>query len=188
MARFAHPALLLALMLSSACGPDPALTELQESNSELQRTVHSLQAKLATLSDEVNELQIDNMMRSLEGVAFLSVGSDGYSTIETNLGRLTVSLENVRPYANGSKVTLVFGNTTYTTIDGVNAQLAYGSVDDKGSPLLGSERSKELAFDVIRPGSWKRVPVSLEGVPPAKLGYVRLSKLEHRGIRLLVEK
>lgn len=105
--------------------------------------------------------------------------------IKTDLGPLTVSLEDIKPYANGSRVTLRFGNTTNATLDDASATVEWGTVDKKGSPLNDDAKSKEISFTKsFRPGSWNSVDVILDGVPPINLGFIRIHDVKNKGIHL----
>jgi hypothetical protein len=95
-------------------------------------------------------------------------------------------LVNVQPYANGTRVTLRFGNLLSATINGAKAKLEWGSVDAKGSPKNESAQSREVSFtESLRAGAWTNVQVVLEGVPATELGFVRVRDLTHVGINLL---
>jgi hypothetical protein len=124
-------------------------------------------------------------MSKWDRIAYLTPGADGYSVIRSDLGLLTVALKNIAPYANGSRVTLRFGNTTSATINGVKATLEWGSVDEKGHAINATAKSKNVTFnEPLRTGSWTSVAVVLEGVPATNLGFVRVKDLDHTGIRL----
>jgi hypothetical protein len=119
-------------------------------------------------------------------MAYLTPGSDGYSVVRTDLGPVTVSLIDVQPYANGSRVTLKIGNTTSATINGAKATLEWGNVDAKGLPNNENAKSRDVSFtESLTRGSWTTVRVVLDRVPPAALGFVRVKNILHTGISLL---
>lgn len=123
-------------------------------------------------------------MQNMDRVAYLTPGESGYSVVQSDLGVITVSLKDIQPYANGSKITLRLGNTTSATINGAQATLDWGSADSAGLPA-GAEKSREVTFAESLPaGAWTDCKIVLEGVPPVQLGYVRVREMKHSGIRL----
>ena len=146
--------------------------------------------KISDLTNRLEEMERDNRFNNffskLEEIAYLTPGSNGYSVIQSDIGKLTVSLENILPYANGSRVILRFGNLTTATINGAKAKLEWGSVDKYGSPDNNNAKSMEITFSKsLEKGSWTKVSVVLEGVPPSDLGFVRVREMTHTGITLL---
>ena len=146
--------------------------------------------RLKKLEEEVKAVKqkqlLDDVRLQMEGGAYLTPGSDGYSVVETDLGKMTVALKDVTAYANGSRVALRFGNLTSATVDGAKTTISWGSVDEKGNPRIESIKSREISFSkTLRSGAWTTVSVVLEGVPPTELGFVRIASVGHAGISLL---
>jgi hypothetical protein len=183
--------------LLSACdqfsNSDAALNRrLNDSESELTKAESKLtkaEIDVATLQREVAALrqkqEFDDLIKDWDKVAYLTPGARGYSTVGFDLGVLTVKLEDVKPYANGSKVTLRFGNVLSSAINGVTATIDWGKVNEKGIADDSSAKSKEMTFNQTLPaGAWTSISIVLDGIPPAELGFVRVSKVHHSGIRL----
>ena len=177
---------LLGLMLSTLGCVDA------QHAAKLQQEITQLRAELTSTNKELTELQqqvsFDRALAeaTAKTTAYLTPGSDGFSSLQTELGRITVSLENVEAYANGSRVTLSFGNPMSATLTGAKATVEWGTVDSSGVPDNASTKSKEITFtQAIRPGSWTNIPLVLEGTPPVSLGFVRVKALSHTGISLL---
>ena len=168
-------AALTLLLLLVSCGHDSKVTDLQSRVITLQEEVKGLK----------QQMSLNDMFKDLESIAYLTPGTDGYALIKSDIGMLTVSLENIQPYANGSKVTLKFGNLTAATIDGLKAKLEWGSLDKKGMPNNQDAKSREIRFKESLPsGTWTNDNVVLEGIPPADLGFVRLREVGHTGVKL----
>lgn len=172
---------IVAALISSGCGQSTSAeteSKLTEATSEAQ----ALQEKLDGLQQKIEMM---DLFRTMERVAFLKPGDEGYSVIQSDIGLLTVALEDIKPYANGSKVTLNFGNTTAATINGLNAKIDWGSVGEDGAPINEKAKSREVKFnETLRSGAWTRANVVLEGIPPAELGFIRLREVGHSGIKL----
>lgn len=175
MSRLMYLVVLLSTPLLSGCDQSSKISTLEN--------------KMASIEAEINELkqtiEVNSMVSNIDKIAYLTPGSDGYSLVKSDLGVLTVSIVNIVPYANGSKITLKFGNLSAATIDGLKATLEWGSVDKNGMPDNKNAKSREVSFnDPLIAGSWKNSNVVLEGVQPQALGFVRLKDIGHRGIRL----
>jgi hypothetical protein len=98
---------------------------------------------------------------------------------------LTVTLDDIKPYATGSRVTLKFGNPTNATLNDVSATLDWGAVDEKGLPRNDEAKSKQFSFSrSFAAGHWTVVDAVLDGVPPSSLGFVRVKELKNKGIGL----
>lgn len=153
---------------------------------DLEKRIDSLRTDYSDLKRDVSKIQFDKFLDNYDKEAYLTPGSEGYSSVRFDLGVLTISITNIIPYANGSKVTLRFGNTLSSTINGLKATAEYGPVDEKGIWIYDKMKTKELSFiKSLRSGSWTNIEVVLDGVPPDKLGYVRIKDVTHTGIELL---
>jgi hypothetical protein len=174
----------------------PACDQFSNSDPALRDRLNATENKLAKAESDLSTLQSavgdlrrskewDDLVKDWDKVAYLTPGAEGYSTVSFDLGVLTVKLEDVKPYANGSKVTLRFGNVLSSAIDGLTATIDWGKVNEKGVADNSSAKSKEMTFNQTLPeGAWTSIPIVLEGIPPAELGFVRVSKIHHTGIRL----
>ena len=148
----------------------------------LEERIAGLEAKLIKLQQQV---EMNQMFKEWEGIAFLTPGATGYSLLKSDLGTLTVSLTNVLPYASGSKVALQFGNLSSAAIDGLKAKVEWGPVDKDGTPRNAEAKSRDVVFnESLTSGGWTTAELVLEGVPPTDLGFVRLREVGHRAIRL----
>ena len=172
--------LLMGTLALTACGASP--------QPALERDMNQLKIDIAALKDSLQavrrSIRFDEIWRDLDKIAFMTPGSDGYSVIRTDLGPMTVSLENIESYANGSRVTLQVGNITSATINGAKATVEWGRVSSD-SAADNPTKSREVSFrNPLRSGSWNTISVVLEGVPPTELGFVRIRDFTHTGLRL----
>jgi len=183
---------LVAVILIGCNTNERAIADLQTQVHGLTTRLDSLLIEHESLKSELqsikSEQSFNEFLRGLDEVAYLTPGEEGYSVVKTNIGAITVSLKDVKPYANGSRITLQFGNILNATITGVKAKLEWGSVDAKGIPKNETQKSREITFSKsLRSGSWTNISVVLERVPPSDLGFVRVRELQHTGIILLRE-
>lgn len=160
-----------------------------------EEKISSLDSRVKRLEDTIESLKLENqslrskiegqeLLQNFREIAYLTPNSVEYSIIDTVIGKLTVSLLNIQPYANGSKVTLRIGNLTTAHILGLKANIDWGTVDHQGNPNNSEARSREVSLgEMHSSGSWMNTDVVLDGIPPASLGFVRLHDVSHRGIR-----
>ena len=152
--------------------------------------VDSTDARIDSLAHALTGLratvEFNDYLATAQDAALLTPASEGYSLVHADIGMLTVAIKNVQPYANGTRITLQFGNTASATINGLSATLEWGQVDTAGAPLVRTAHSKNVTLvESLRPGAWTSVPFVLEGVPPSQFGFVRVRNVAHTGIRLL---
>lgn len=152
-------------------------------------SAESIDSEIQDIKEEVFDLKRQLTLTKLEKkfgeIAYLTPGSTGYSTVNFDLGTLTVSINNVTTYANGARVTLQFGNPLSSTINGLNLKIDYGEVNSTGGANNDTSRTKELTFtEALISGSWTNVDIVLEGFSPSRLGFVRVHSVSHTGIRL----
>jgi hypothetical protein len=183
MRSFIPLTFLVSLFLCIGCADrsHPAAVEKQ---------IEDLRGTVSELKREVEDLKrgqsLSRFISEAEGIAYLTPSSEGYSVVQTDLGRITISLENIQAYANGSRVTLRFGNLTSATINGVNATVEWGCVDAHGAPINDAARSRKVTLEQsLRAGAWTDITLALENVPPTSLGFIRVKEIGHRGISLL---
>ncbi|MFM1703448.1 DUF3251 domain-containing protein [Aeromonas salmonicida] len=184
--------IILGLFPITACDSIQKISKSAEIIDTQQITINELKSEVNTLKEEIDDvkqkqgkLELANFIKDFEKIAFLNPGDDGYSPIKFDLGTLTIQLSDVKAYANGSKVNLKFGNPLSSSINGLKTTVQWGQVDEKGIAINETAKSKEFTFTTtLRPGAWTTIPVVLEGVPPEKLGFVRVRDVTHTGIEL----
>jgi hypothetical protein len=144
--------------------------------------IEALKAEVALLKSRLDAAE---WLTRSERIAYLTPGERGYQRVRFELGTITVSLEDVKSYANGSKVTLRFGNPLAAELTQVKARLEWGTVGANGYPDEKIRKSKDVSFtESLRAGSWTGTDVVLDGVQPAELGFVRVLELSCGGMTL----
>ena len=156
----------------------------KDAEKDLQNPASTSDSAKKSLDDRVGDLEIDKWIRSLDRIAYLKIGGDGYSPIAFDLGVLTIKIKDVQPYANASKVQLEIGNPLGATITGLKMTVQWGSTNEKGY-VLEELGSKEVTIDKnIIAGSWNSVNITLDSTDPKKLGFIRVKDISHTGIIL----
>ena len=171
--------------LDSLSKNNEQLSRQEEEIQDLRASISRLQSEMSTIKSKQLELDWANIYDNFKYTAFLKPGDSGYSTISFPMGVLTVSLDDIKQYANGSKVKLRFGNILYSSISGVKAKLEWGSIDSNGTVIENPNNTKDVSFvEDLKPGSWTSVSVVLDNIQPSELGFIRIKNLTNDSIYL----
>lgn len=169
---------LLTLMGCDGLKGAGSSNELVNKISELESRLSVHEGEMAELRNQVSDISINDLIRKFEKTAFLKVGTKEFLPITTDVGVITVNLSDIVPYANGSKVSVVFGNPLAATITNIKFKVDYGSLDKDGSVIAETERSKEISLTVpLKAASWNKTELLLESLPINELGYIRIHNL-----------
>jgi hypothetical protein len=163
--------------------------ELKQSHAALKTEVDSLKMEITALKEQLEAVKSDQDLtkfsHTVETVAYLTPGSEGYDVVQTDLGKMTVHLADVEPMPTAVELPCASAILPVQLSTGAKAKLEWGSMDTSGSPNNDSAHSRDVSFSQsLRAGAWTSVPVVLEGVPPTALGFVRVKQVSHTGISL----
>ena len=166
-------------VLLSGCNDNSKTAALELRIAELEKKVISVEESTAGFA-------IDLFLKAdAPGLAYLTPGSDGYSTVRFDLGVLTVGIKDIQPYANGSKLLLQIGNPLAVVVNGLQLDIDWGEViQGKGADNENAKHKTHQLLESLQPNSWNHASIILDGIPPNKLGFVRIKNVTHRGIRL----
>jgi hypothetical protein len=142
----------------------------------------NLEKTIADLNVEIDALKradkIAELISDLDSVAYLQIGNTTFSTIKTPIGVIAVKIGDIKPFANGSKVQLIFGNPLKAKLHGVEFKIDYGELNEDKSIKQDSEKTKDVSLNKeLKDGVWNKEEVILEGLSDKKLGYVRIHDL-----------
>jgi hypothetical protein len=170
--------------------------------AELKTKLDSLESKLAALSEKQSAVEmkvfdhdtalsgsprstvgrlgqrLDALEEVIQTEVALTPSGNGYRYVQTSTGVVTVQMDNIRPYANGSKVRLSFMNLSSATISSLTADMEWGPT---GKHLAQTNNSEITVSDLI-PGKVTSAEFSLGDVPPDRLKFVHLSKVRVKGL------
>lgn len=137
--------------------------------------------ELATLKRQI-ELLKEDIQFSLDAQewqtrVYLKPDNSGYTSLKTDLGVITVEIKNVVAYANGSKVTLEFGNPLNANINDLKGTIEWGGT---------TSQSRQVTFtQSLKAGAWTKAEVVLEGIKPTEFKFLRIKNVGHGGINLM---
>ena len=167
--------IVIASIAMTSCNDESKLRELENRIESGEQEIHNLRKELI-------HQKIDSEFR---GYAFLRPGAQGFSTINLEIGSVTVSMTNVQEYANGSKATLRFGNPHTAQINKVSFDVDYGPLNDSGSLIENQKKTKKITImDPLRRATWTETTIVLEGIMPAQLGEIKIYNPTFEGIEL----
>lgn len=181
-------AIALASTMLSGCVDKTDIALIEQKQAALEQKITALEAEKAAITEKLTALEVSFFVaHEIKNMGYLTPGSDGYAVVRFDLGELTIGIEDIQPYANGSKVKIRFGNPLAATINGLNMTIDWGAVDKQGHADNNTAKTKRLEVkESIKSSSWTSATVILEGITPDKLGFIRVKDMSHRGIRLSV--
>lgn len=175
---------LVVVVFMSGCDKSNSNLQLVQKINNINDKVLSLEKELRYLRENVAYIN-SNIDRFQD--AFIKPGDIGYVPIQTNLGILTLSLQNVVPYANGSKITLKLGNILSVTVSSFKCTIDYGTMDLTGGPLVEESRTKEVTLSKdLKSGYWNYIDIILEEMVPEKLGWIQIRNMQLTQLKLLL--
>lgn len=150
---------------------DADLQDIKTKILIIEKDIDMLRAYTAENSAEIYRLASESTL--------VNIGGDGFSIINSNIGKITVSCNNIIEYGSGSKAKLTFGNTTNAVLTGISIRLEYGKKYTQGNDY--AEWRKNILIKNIRitdnfnPGMWNDVLVSLPECKPSELTHLNIS-------------
>lgn len=163
-------ALLLCIVIIAIVG-----CSKETSRDRTENKIAELELRLNETKDEISRLkanqEVTDFLLKFHDDAYLTPGANGYQQINSDITKLTVMISDIQPYANGSRVSLRFGNISGATLSGLKAKIEWGPVDKEGNPVASDKKTREMEFkSQFRAGSWTVVPVILEERPHQRWG------------------
>ena len=153
-----------------------------------QRTDSALD-QISQLQKDTSDLKTSTAANRYE-TAWLDPSDKGYQRLDTTTGSFVVELEDVKPYADGCRVTLQVGNLSSVAYDGFEMHVKWGRRLDLEHYLQWSDslREKNVSFtDTLLPGTWNPVVLKLSPAKVEEFGHMEIS-METNQIRLLRRK
>ena len=190
MSFFRYPALVVALLLLSACDQNqlnsqsPNIDALKKEISELRKIINSVKSE-----SDMNYILLKMRQEKFDDTIFDPSEGSGYGKLETVSGNFLVALREVTPYLDGVKVKLDFGNIQSATYNGFELKVEYSSrypiyndkdtveeYNNKIATFKENLKTKSEKFTtVLRPGSWNITHMNLPGIKPDQFGHLKIS-------------
>ncbi len=163
----------LALLVLSGCSSTPVSPQVKE----LHQEVSQLNQQMRKLTNQATALEIQGQLnsQSTQG-AWLLPQANTPVELQTQLGKLRLSLSHVEGEAGGSRANLTIRAVDSQTVPAFNAIVVWGEMDPaSGKPLNAGSLSQTLTVPAsLTPRSSVSVALRLSGLSPEQLGYVRV--------------
>lgn len=144
----------------------------------LVKSHDDLSKEINEQSDDISDLQIETSPRT---IAAFKPGEKGFTTIETGLGKIYVTLEDVQPYANGYKIKFRVGNPSFATLVDGNAEFTWGEEQEDGEKYVEWKeklRTEEIAInEPLLPGRWNIIEVTAAPAEKHEIGFLQIKLL-----------
>jgi hypothetical protein len=164
-------------------------SEWRQQLDELKDRVTQLETEKSSLADDLSELQGKvsylETVDSMRGTATFDPAGSGFQRVDTSVASFAVSIEDVRPYADGVRVKLNVGNLTSASVNGATFKVKWGArmPDTTGAEwakryVAWNRSLQEQTINVtneLKPATWNAVRLTLPKTKPTDFGYLELS-------------
>lgn len=185
----------IALAAVCACS-NPSSQQGNRSTSATAHKHKELEATLAELEKRTSTLEIDSRLRrNLYQTGVFDPADSSFQRIDApdGFGSFAVSIDDVRPFGDGVKVTLNLGNLSTASFLGVELDIRYGVREPAsdtpdffaryGEWIAAQKSKKETLTKELTSGNWNPVTVALPDIASDSFGYLEVS-LKTRQISL----
>ncbi|MEA9390778.1 DUF3251 domain-containing protein [Acerihabitans sp. TG2] len=166
---------IAALLFLSGCAQQP-----NPNSSALKGEVRQLNQRLDYLNHQVSALMQQNALneQSTGGVYLYPAARTG-AQVESQIGKLMVSLGPVGTEANGSRALLQIRTADNSPLTAFHAIVDWGQVDpSSGKPLLADTLSQPITVPAsLLPKPQATIELLLSGLAPEQVGYIRLHSI-----------
>lgn len=166
----------LSLLVLGGCSSTPGTKQV----TQLHQEVGQLNQQMRQLTNQATALEIQGQLNSQSNQgAWLLPQAKTPVELQTQLGKLRLSLTQVEGEATGSRANLTIRSTDGKPLPALNATVVWGEMDPaSGKPLTAGS----LSQSITAPGSLTArstvvVPLRLSGLSPDQLGYVRIHEV-----------
>jgi hypothetical protein len=184
MQRVLSLSVLCAVYLTACNQSGTRVTALETKVAELESQLTSSKASLSVAEMRIDQLEKESVENAHPKSASFRPDSKGYSTIYTDSGLLMVSLEDIKPYANGYKATFNFGNPQAIAFDDAEIELRWGPARPaeakaaKYSEWLSKfQTSTQKLGKRLKAGSWNPVEVVISPATAEQIAHIEIQSV-----------
>ena len=164
-------------------------------DATLQKQLKALESRVEGNDNTISELQIEiaalqGRLGTLEDTeATLNLTERNYSLVKSNVGNLLAVVNDIKPYSDGQKISLLIGNPYNMTFDGYTIIVRYSrrlpefpNVNDPEkrkiwlseiSKYRESQKQKVVVItDKLLPGRWNKTTIVLAPAKPEEIGSI----------------
>ena len=145
----------------------------------MKKDISDLQAMQKDISDLQSRIAMLEMYKDSYKTAVLEPSEKGYQRLDSDCGSFLLSVQEVKPYLDGCKITFHIGNPSAVLYSGFRLKIRWGKRWEKGenySNWLNQLQEKEQKFtEELKPGWWDKVVVTVSPAKPDQFSYLELS-------------
>lgn len=157
----------------------------------MQKDISDLKAMRNDISDLDSRVAMLEISKDPYKTVVLEPSEKGYQRLDSDCGIFLVSVQEVKPYLDGCKITFHIGNPSAVLYSGFRLKMRWGKRREKGEKIsnwLKQLQEKEQKFtEELKPGWWNKVVVTVSPAKPDQFGYLDLS-METDIVKLLQSK
>lgn len=152
--------------------------------ARLNQSIETFEAKLEEQRKALSSLQVRARWFSIrQSVVVFDASSEGFQRVDTDLASFAVSIADLKPYGDGTKLTINIGNISGADFDGVKLKLRCGrrlpagedgspNLEDVDKPQYQPIEKEHNVLSRVKSGSWNPNSVILPNVKPDELDFV----------------
>lgn len=164
---------------------EKSLKSLEEKIESQNNEIKSLMLNIGTLADRtrLDQKRITKLESGYEILLDPNEPDNGFQTIKTNIGYLTVSISSITPYSNGTKMTLLIGNPTTADIAELTATISWETADQ----TKDNSKYESNIFNIrerLNARKFTKTTINLKNIPPQDLAYVHIREASAKQIYL----
>ncbi len=181
----------------------PFLDEFQKLKEEVSLLKVKYDDILIKLKNINSQLSYHEIKLQQNDVAYIIISDKGYTNLNSNFGIFFIRVEDIKPYANGYKLSLSIGNPYFIRFIDFKFSVEWGkefsqfSEDNSNATKLlrsyedwkKSLNKKDISFtEILDSGCWTRVEIILSPASKNELGHIALSNLSINKISMMMKK
>lgn len=149
--------------------------------SELRASEQRVTTKITALESELKTVRSRLYKLEAKGSQFQSVefdpSSKGFQRLDTDDGTFLISLQDIKPYANGFRVSMSVGNPLGADYSGFKVHAEWGTGIDKiAENEEWPQHKNDFDFtEVLRGGTWNKIVLPLAPAKPEEIEYISIS-------------
>lgn len=172
--RYLRILLVGSLFSLSACAQQSEVRQMNQSVSSLNATMNKLNQETVKITQQ-NALNA----KSTSGV-YLLPGSNTPARLNSQIGTLRMSLVNVAPNADGTRATLRIQGESNDPLPAFSATVEWGQIQGTTDNFQEQNVQTQLInapASILAPSDVD-IPLQLNGLTPAQLGFIRIHDIQ----------
>lgn len=172
--RYLRILLVGSLFSLSACAQQSEVRQMHQSVSTLNK-------EMTQLNQETVKITQQNMLnaKSTSGV-YLLPGSKTPARLDSQIGTLRMSLVNIAPNADGTRLTLRIQGESNAPLPAFSATVEYGQIQgitDNYQEVNVHNQLVNAPASILAPSDVD-IPLQINGLTPDQLGFVRIHDVQ----------